>query len=160
MKHKSKCRRTAIVRDTWNQTIHEAKGHGVGNQEKDECRVKRKLYLQASRQGHLLRMWVIFYEDNSVFTHIDKNIFGLVEDKDILEFQKSLADSTGEMSHELTIECFYLQNFVGNRYFARRYVPKTLCTDTNVRQGPQALEIPKASLFRDVELPSPCSNGQ
>lgn len=105
-------------------------------------------------------MWVIFYEHSSIFIHIDRNIFGLVEDKDILEFQKSLAASTGEMSHELTRECLYLQNFVGNQYFARRYVPKTLCTDTNVQQEQLGLEIPKASLFRDVELPSPCSNGQ
>ena len=105
-------------------------------------------------------MWVIFYESITIFTHIDKNIFGLVEDKDILEFQKSLAASTGEMSHELTLESLYLQNFVGNQFFARRYIPKTLCTDTNVRQEQRAPETPKASLFRDVELPSPCSNGQ
>jgi hypothetical protein len=105
-------------------------------------------------------MWVIFYESITIFTHIDKNIFGLVEDKDILEFQKSLAASTGEMSHELTLESLYLQNFVGNQFFARRYIPKTLCTDTNVRQEPRVPETPKASLFRDVELPSPCSTGQ
>jgi hypothetical protein len=55
MKNESKCRRTSIVRDTWNQIIHKAKGDWVRNQEKDECRVKRKLYLQTSRQGHLLR---------------------------------------------------------------------------------------------------------
>jgi len=105
-------------------------------------------------------MWVIFYESITIFTHIDKNIFGLVEDKDILEFQKSLAASTGEMSHELTLDCFYLQNFVGNQYFARRYVPKTLCTDTNVRQEQQVPETPKASLFRDAEPQSPYSSGQ
>ena len=53
MKHETKCRRTTIVRDTWNQTIHKPEGHRIGDQEKDECGVKRKLYLQASRQGHL-----------------------------------------------------------------------------------------------------------
>lgn len=105
-------------------------------------------------------MWVIFYESITIFTHIDKSIFALVEDKDILEYQKSLVASTGQMSHELTLDHIYLQNFVGNRFFARRYVPTTLCTDTNVRQGLQALEIPRASLFRDVELPNPYSNGR
>lgn len=49
MKNKSKCRRTTIVRDTWNQIIHKPKGNRIGDQKEDECRVKRKLYLQASR---------------------------------------------------------------------------------------------------------------
>ena len=31
MKNKSKCRRTSIVRDTWNQIIHEAKCYGIRN---------------------------------------------------------------------------------------------------------------------------------
>ena len=31
MKHESKCRRTSIVRDTWNQIIHEAEGHWIGD---------------------------------------------------------------------------------------------------------------------------------
>lgn len=105
-------------------------------------------------------MWVIFHDGSNRFTHIDKNVFALVEDKDILEFQVMLSCATGEMTHVLIENSMFLQNFVGNDYFARKYVPMTPHTDTIVRQGPPALEIPKASLFRDVELPSPCSNGQ
>ena len=105
-------------------------------------------------------MWVIFYDHKSMFTHIDRNIFGLVEDKDIHEFQKTLAASTGEMAHELSDQCMYLQTFVGNAYFARLYLPKTPNTNMIVPPELRKLEIPKASLFRDVELPSPCSNGQ
>lgn len=105
-------------------------------------------------------MWVIFYESNSMFTHIDRNIFGVVEDKDILEFQMSLAASTGEMIHEVTQESLYLQTFVGNQYFARRYIPKTPHTDMIAPQARPLPETQRASLFRDVELPSPCSNGR
>ena len=53
MKDKSKCRRTTIDRDTWNQTIYKPKRDRIGDQKEDECGIKRKLYLQASRQGHL-----------------------------------------------------------------------------------------------------------
>jgi len=49
VKHKPKCRRTTIVRDTWDETIHKAKGNWIRDQKEDECRVKRKLYFQTSR---------------------------------------------------------------------------------------------------------------
>lgn len=160
MQNEPKCRRTPIVRDTWNQIIHKPKGYRIGNQEKDQCRVKRKLYLQTSRQGHLLRMWVIFHEHRSMYTHIDRNVFALVEDKDIHEFQRQLVTKTGDMSHPVVDYCGHLQNFVGNDYFARRYIPMTPNTGMTVPQEPPKPEILTASLFRDVELPSPCSNGQ
>lgn len=105
-------------------------------------------------------MWVIFHERKSIFTHMDKNVFALVEDKDILEFQRMLSCSAGEPLYELIDNCSYVQAFVGNDYFAKKYVPMTPHKDMIVPQGPPALEMPKASLFRDVELPSPCSNGQ
>lgn len=105
-------------------------------------------------------MWVIFHDGSSRFTHIDKNVFALVEDKDVLEFQKNLAKTTGEMSHVLIENSTFLQNFVGNEYFAKRYVPMTPRKGMTAPPEPPVLEIPKASLFRDVELPSPCSNGQ
>ncbi len=105
-------------------------------------------------------MWVIFHERRTIFTHIDKNVFALVEDKDILEFQKNLAKTTGQMSHGLLEDSTFLQNFVGNEYFAKKFVPMTPRTGTVAPPAPPLLEIPKASLFRDVELPSLCSNGQ
>ena len=105
-------------------------------------------------------MWIIFHEANSIFTHIDKNVFALVEDKDILEFQKQLARRTSLHPHKLIEHSEFLQNFVGNDYFARRFIPMTPRISKIVPLEPPKLEIPKASLFRDVELPSPCSNGQ
>lgn len=105
-------------------------------------------------------MWVIFHERRSMFTHIDKNVFALVEDKDIVEFQKNLSKTTGQTSHSLLEDSNFLQNFVGNEYFARRYLPMTPRKGMTAPPEPPLLEIPKASLFRDVELPSPYSNGQ
>jgi len=105
-------------------------------------------------------MWVIFHERKSMFTHVDKNVFALVEDKDIHVFQQCFSKATGETCHPVIEECMYLQNFVGNEYFARRYDPMTPHTDMSVPQELPKLEIRKVSLFRDVELPSPCSNGQ
>ena len=105
-------------------------------------------------------MWVIFHDRRTMFTHIDKNIFALVEDKDIVEFQNNLAKATGQMSHALLEDSKFLQNFVGNEYFAKKFVPMTPRKGTTAPPEPPLLEIPRASLFRDVELPSPCSNGQ
>ena len=95
-----------------------------------------------------------------MFTHIDKNVFALVEDKDILEFQRNLAKTTGQTSHTILEDCKFLQNFVGNEYFVKKFVPMTPRTGMTAPPEPPLLEIPKASLFRDVELPSPCSNGR
>jgi len=55
MKDESKCCRATIARDTWNQTIDKPEGDWVGDQKENQCGIKRKLYLQTSRQGHLLR---------------------------------------------------------------------------------------------------------
>jgi hypothetical protein len=105
-------------------------------------------------------MWIIFHEARSIFTHIDKNVFALVEDKDVLEFQRTLAATTGEMSHPVIEYCGHLQNFVGNTYFARRYIPMTPRTSKIAPREPPKLEIPKASLFRDVEPQNPCNTEQ
>jgi len=105
-------------------------------------------------------MWVIFHEHRSIYTHIDRNVFALVEDKDIHEFQKQLVKTTGGVSYPVVDYCGHLQNFVGNDYFARRYLPTSPDTSMTAPQEQPKLEIPKASLFRDVELPSPCSNGR
>ncbi len=105
-------------------------------------------------------MWVIFHERRNMFTHVDKNVFALVEDKDILEFQKNLAKAIGQQDHALIEHCTFLQNFIGNEYFAKQYVPMTPRKGMIAPPGPPVLEIPKASLFRDAELPIPCSTGQ
>lgn len=105
-------------------------------------------------------MWVIFHERRTIYTHIDKNVFALVEDKDIVEFQKNLSKTTRQTSHTLLEDCTFLQNFVGNEYFAKKFVPMTPRKGMTAPPEPPLLEIPRASLFRAVELQSPCSSGQ
>jgi hypothetical protein len=105
-------------------------------------------------------MWVIFHERRTMFTHIDKNIFALVEDNDILEFQRNLAKATGQIDHAILEDSKFLQNFVGHEYFAKRFVPMTPRKGMTAPPEPPLLEIPRASLFRDVELPNPYSNGR
>jgi hypothetical protein len=92
-----------------------------------------------------------------MFEHIDKNVFALVEDKDILAFQSNLSTTTGETSHPFLEESTFLQNFVGNTYFAKRVVPMIPHANMNVPRERTSLEIPKASLFRDAGLPSLCN---
>jgi hypothetical protein len=104
-------------------------------------------------------MWVIYRNPRNCYTHLDKNVYGVVEDKDILEFQKKLAETLGKPAEELIPTLPYLQLFVGD-YFARHYVPMTQYTDMPVPQERPVVETMRVSLFRDVELPSPCSNGQ
>jgi hypothetical protein len=90
---------------------------------------------------------------------LDKNVYGVVEDKDILVFQKKLADALGKPMEELIPTLPHLQPFVGD-YYARHYVPMTQYTTMPVLPERQELETFRVSLFRDVELPSPCSNGR
>jgi len=105
-------------------------------------------------------MWVIFHERRSMYTHVDKNVFALVEDKDIVEFQIQLSTRVGLTPHMLLEYSEFLQNFVGNDYFARRYLPMTPRIRTIVPLEPPKLEIQKASLFRDVVPRSPYNTGQ
>ena len=106
-------------------------------------------------------MWVIFHERKTLFTHIDRNVFALVEDKDIHTFQDSMAAIQGEMKYPLLEGCYdRLQNFVGTDYFAKQYVPMTQYTDRFVPEEQRKPEIATISLVRVVELPSPCSNGR
>ena len=102
-------------------------------------------------------MWVIFRDPKDHYTYLDKNVLGLVEDKDILEFQKKLAQQVNQIPHMLVVESKYLQPLVGNHYYTRHYETMTLCTDIPVPQGRKKPETLKASLFRDAEPQSPCS---
>lgn len=102
-------------------------------------------------------MWVIFQERKSIFTHTDKNVLGVVDDKDIVEFQKKLAQQVNQIPHTLLQDAKFLQPFVGNHYYARHYDPMTQYTDIPVPRERTKPETLKASLFRDAELQSPCS---
>jgi hypothetical protein len=105
-------------------------------------------------------MWIIFHERKSMFTHIDKNVFALVEDKDIDAFQQNLVAKTGETGYPVIDFCEHLQNFVGNEYFAKRYTPMRPDANRIVQSEPPKLEIATASLFRDAEQRNPYSSGR
>lgn len=105
-------------------------------------------------------MWVIFHEPRTHFTHMDKNVFGVVDDKDILGFQKRLADKLGQIPHLIIEEAKHLQPLVGNHYYAKRYDPMTPDTDIHVPQERKGLGTTKASLFRDVAPLNPYNNEQ
>lgn len=75
-------------------------------------------------------MWVIYRDCQSMFVNLDKYTVDLVEDDDILVFQKELAGTTGRM-YELQLASPYLQQFVTTgdvHYFAKHMNPwiKTL----------------------------------
>ena len=105
-------------------------------------------------------MWVIFHEPRTHFTHMDKNVFGVVDDKDILVFQKTLADKLGQIPHLIIEEAKHLQPLVGNHYYAKRYEPMTQDTDIHVPLERKGLGTTKASLFRDVAPLSPYNTEQ
>ena len=73
-------------------------------------------------------MWIIYYDPNNQFVTPDKYTWMLVEDQDILNYQKYLAGSQGH-AHPLQLQNRFLQHFVtfhdGRQleYFARRYEP-------------------------------------
>lgn len=104
-------------------------------------------------------MWVIYRDPHNHHDHIDKYVYGVVEDKDILAFQQKLAETLNKTPDEIIPGLPHLQGFVGG-YFARYYVPMTQYTDIPVPREQRAPETMRVSLFRDVELPIPCSTGQ
>lgn len=100
-------------------------------------------------------MWVIFYAPRNHYTHLDKNVLGVVDDKDILTFQSQVASTVGKVSHDLLDNTGHLQAFVGNEYYAKRYVSMTQYIDIPVQLEQKKPETLKASLFRDEEQQNP-----
>jgi hypothetical protein len=70
-------------------------------------------------------MWVIFRDPNTVFTHLDKFVYQLVNDEDILTYQRALRERSGGRMHEVNQSVFFMQQFLTTdddvEYFARRY---------------------------------------
>lgn len=65
-------------------------------------------------------MWVVFREDSSNIQFVDKHVVALVNDSDILAYQKTL----GGFSYELNQDVWFLQIFVRtdtDLFFARKY---------------------------------------
>jgi hypothetical protein len=104
-------------------------------------------------------MWVLYRNPHNHHVHIDKYVYGVVEDKDILAFQKKLAETLKKTPDELVLGATYLQPLVGN-YFARYYVPMTQYTGMPVPPEQPAVETMPVSQFHGVVRPSPCSTGQ
>ena len=70
-------------------------------------------------------MWVIFRDPNTAFNHLDKYVYQIVDDGEILAYQIGLHERSGGRIHELNQTVFFLQPFVTTQddveYFARRY---------------------------------------
>ena len=69
-------------------------------------------------------MWVIFRDPNIVFDHLDKFVYEVVNDEDILAYQAHLCAKVGGAKQALHTEVYFLQPFVNSddtHYFARRY---------------------------------------
>jgi hypothetical protein len=70
-------------------------------------------------------MWVIFRDPNNVFNHLDKFVYQIVNDEDILAYQRALYERSGGRMHELNQTVFFMQQLLTSEddveYFARRY---------------------------------------
>lgn len=70
-------------------------------------------------------MWVIFRDPNTMFNHLDKYVYEIVDDKDILTYQLVLHEKVGGKPHEVNQTVFFLQHFLSSHndveYFARKY---------------------------------------
>lgn len=65
-------------------------------------------------------MWVVFRENPSNFQFVDKNVVALVNDTDILAYQKTL----GGFPYEINLDVWFLQIFVRtdtDLFYARKY---------------------------------------
>jgi hypothetical protein len=71
-------------------------------------------------------MWIIFREDKSEFVNPDKYIVALVNDTDILAYQKTFSG----YYFPVNADVYYFQEFVrdnmGRLFFARRYDVATI----------------------------------
>lgn len=88
-------------------------------------------------------MWIIYRDPRNESTYIDKTVYGIVEDTDILAFQKKLAETLDKPISELNVTVTHLQPLVGS-YFARKYIPMTQYTGIPVlpeRLVPETMRV-------------------
>lgn len=71
-------------------------------------------------------MWIVFRYVKTDFQHLDKYVYGVVNDTDILTFQISMGEG---IAYPINKDVFYLQDFFRSRdntvYSVRRYTPFT-----------------------------------
>ena len=107
-------------------------------------------------------MWVIFRYVKTEFQNLDKYIYDVVEDEDIMVFQDYLGD--GKKS-DLNQNVYFIQEFFeasnGVRFYARKYEPfTTLRTRTTCQAEQPVLDTPKAAKTHALVRRNPCSIGQ
>ena len=70
-------------------------------------------------------MWVIFCDPNTLFNHLDKYVYEIVNDEDILKYQLALHEKVGGQIHDINQEVLFLQQFVSSHndveFSARKY---------------------------------------
>lgn len=70
-------------------------------------------------------MWVLFRDPKTAFNHIDKYVFDVVEDEDILTYQAQMVATIGGRGHDIHLDVYFVQPFLTSdqhvNYFARRY---------------------------------------
>lgn len=107
-------------------------------------------------------MWIIFRYVKSEFQNLDKHIYDVVEDEDILEFRDYLG--AGKKS-DINQDVYFLQEFfeskAGVRFYARKYVSfTTLCTTRTHPVGSMVPDTPLVSKSPAWVLRNPCNTGR
>lgn len=127
MKQEPEGRRASVDGNAWDDAIDDLERHRVRHQEEDECRVERVFHFQTKRESHLRRMWVIFRDPKTAFNHPDKYVFEMVEDEDILKYQKGMSEILGGQAYDFHQDVYFLQPFFTSKddveYFVRKYKP-------------------------------------
>jgi hypothetical protein len=70
-------------------------------------------------------MWIVFRDPNTVFLNLDKYIYELVSDQDILKYQDDLKKQMGGYSFDILENVYFLQPFLsasdGQEYYIRKF---------------------------------------
>ena len=104
-------------------------------------------------------MWVIFRYVKTEFQNLDKYIYDLVDDEDILEFQEHLG--LGKKS-DINQNVYFLQEFFetksGTRFYARKYTPfTTLRTAMTYQEELKTLDTQPVVKIHALERRNPCN---
>lgn len=105
-------------------------------------------------------MWVIYANNLTPFEHLDKYTYALVEDSDILMYQKWLAGPVGTL-HTVHTQAEYLQKFVtisGKVFHARKFSPwSNSQSSDNLHQSESCQPETLLAWKSRAEEPRPCN---
>jgi hypothetical protein len=72
-------------------------------------------------------MWIVFRDPKTVFNHLDKYVFEMVAEEDILAYQAQMKETIRGRTHEIRLDVYFLQHFFTSKddveYFVRNYKP-------------------------------------